>query len=159
MAGLDIASGQLSDHGDTVQPSAAGPGVVPVTPIASGDMVQGGVFDGVAGFASQASQGEADASAAMSAGMSADADRRGRYEATLLPAGASYGVLVQFPPGPLDPGAGVGNTAPTGGFYDPPREYGGAVSHRSRPAADADRLRYERACAEIGQPADGLRFR
>ena len=28
--------------------------------------------------------------------------------------------------GDADPGAGVGNTAPTGGFYDPVREYGGA---------------------------------
>ena len=36
------------------------------------------------------------------------------------------GDLIQFPAGPLDPGAGVGNTIPTGGFYDPTREYGGA---------------------------------
>ncbi len=39
------------------------------------------------------------------------------------------------------------------------RGLGGAVSHRSRPAADADRLEYERACAEIGCAPDGLRYR
>lgn len=35
------------------------------------------------------------------------------------------GDLMQFPPSPLDPGAGVGNTLPAAGFYDPPRGYGG----------------------------------
>ena len=39
--------------------------------------------------------------------------------------GSTYGDLMTFPPSPLDPGAGVGNTAPTGGFYDPDRDYGG----------------------------------
>jgi hypothetical protein len=40
--------------------------------------------------------------------------------------GSVIGDLMQFPPSALDPGAGVGNTLPTAGFYDPPREYGGA---------------------------------
>ena len=40
-----------------------------------------------------------------------------------LGAGGTIGDLITFPPGPLDPGAGVGNTSPLGGFYDPPREY------------------------------------
>ena len=40
--------------------------------------------------------------------------------------GSVIGDLIHFPPAALDPGAGVGNTAPTGGFYDPVREYGGA---------------------------------
>ena len=35
------------------------------------------------------------------------------------------GDLMQFPPSHLDPGAGVGNTAPEGGFFDPDRDYGG----------------------------------
>jgi hypothetical protein len=35
------------------------------------------------------------------------------------------GDLIDFPPSPLDPGAGVGNTAPVAGFYDPDRDYGG----------------------------------
>lgn len=39
--------------------------------------------------------------------------------------GSILGDLMDFPPANLDPGAGVGNTMPTAGFYDPPREYGG----------------------------------
>ena len=38
--------------------------------------------------------------------------------------GAQIGDLMQFPSSALDPGAGVGNTTPTGAFYDPPRGYG-----------------------------------
>lgn len=38
--------------------------------------------------------------------------------------GSVIGDLMDFPASPLDPGAGVGNTTPTGGFYDPPRGYG-----------------------------------
>ena len=38
--------------------------------------------------------------------------------------GSVIGDLVQFPPSATDPGAGVGNTTPTGAFYDPPRGYG-----------------------------------
>lgn len=37
----------------------------------------------------------------------------------------TIGDLITFPPSGEDPGAGVGNTMPTGGFYDPDREYGG----------------------------------
>jgi hypothetical protein len=39
--------------------------------------------------------------------------------------GDTSGDLMHFPPSALDPGAGVGNTAPVGAFYDPTREYGG----------------------------------
>jgi hypothetical protein len=39
--------------------------------------------------------------------------------------GSVVGDLVQFPAIGEDPGAGVGNTMPTLGFYDPPRGYGG----------------------------------
>ena len=39
--------------------------------------------------------------------------------------GSVIGDLVHFPPAALDPGAGVGNTTPTGAFFDPPRGYGG----------------------------------
>lgn len=39
--------------------------------------------------------------------------------------GSVIGDLVDFPPSPLDPGAGVGNTLPTAAFFDPTREYGG----------------------------------
>ena len=37
--------------------------------------------------------------------------------------GSIIGDLIQFPPGGVDPGAGVGNTTPTGAFFDPPRGY------------------------------------
>lgn len=47
------------------------------------------------------------------------------YERDIRPQGSAYGDLMSFPPSPLDPGAGVGNTMPYGGFYDPPRQYGG----------------------------------
>lgn len=40
--------------------------------------------------------------------------------------GSVIGDLMHFPPSPLDPGAGVGNTLPTAAFFDPTREYGGA---------------------------------
>jgi hypothetical protein len=34
---------------------------------------------------------------------------------------------MALPPSPLDPGVGsLGITNPSGGFYDPPRGYGGA---------------------------------
>jgi len=39
--------------------------------------------------------------------------------------GSTIGDLMDFPPSPLDPGAGVGNTAPAAAFFDPPRDYGG----------------------------------
>ena len=48
------------------------------------------------------------------------------HQADTFAQGSVIGDLITFPPSPLDPGAGVGNTAPTGGFYDPVREYGGA---------------------------------
>lgn len=44
-----------------------------------------------------------------------------------LGAGGTIGDLMHFPPSPLDPGAGTGNTTPAGGFFDPPRDYGGAA--------------------------------
>ena len=48
------------------------------------------------------------------------------YQRDISPQGIAYGDLMIFPDSPLDPGAGVGNTLPTAGFYDPDREYGGA---------------------------------
>jgi hypothetical protein len=61
------------------------------------------------------------------AGAVANAEARWReFQSDILPQGSTYGDLMHFPPGPLDPGAGVGNTLPTAGFYDPDRGYGGA---------------------------------
>jgi hypothetical protein len=47
------------------------------------------------------------------------------FQADTYAQGSTYGDLMHFPPSPLDPGAGVGNTEPLGGFYDPDRDYGG----------------------------------
>jgi hypothetical protein len=84
----------------------------PLSPInAAGDPDAGG-RDDVAGTA---------------AGAVANATGRWQeFQSDILPQGSVYGDLMQFPPAPLDPGAGVGNTLPTAGFYDPDRDYGGA---------------------------------
>lgn len=60
------------------------------------------------------------------AGAVANADARWHEFEGDLGAGSAIGDLMHFPPSPLDPGAGVGNTSPAGGFYDPDRDYGGA---------------------------------
>jgi hypothetical protein len=97
----DIAAG-LADA-----PYYAGP-LVPIDAI--GDADAGG-RDDVAGTV---------------AGAVAAATARWReFEADTFGQGSVIGDLMHFPPSPLDPGAGVGNTTPSGGFYDPPRGYGG----------------------------------
>ena len=59
----------------------------------------------------------------MSAGTTAEHDRRAFYEADIQPLGADYGITMTLPPSPLDPGVGsLGTTDPSGSFYDPPRE-------------------------------------
>jgi hypothetical protein len=68
--------------------------------------------------------GGTDSVAGDVAGAVANSQARYReYQGDTYGQGSTYGDLMTFPPGPLDPGAGVGNTSPTGGFYDPPREY------------------------------------
>lgn len=69
--------------------------------------------------------GGRDSVAADVAGSVAAAEARLSELQSDLGAGGTIGDLMTFPPSPLDPGAGVGNTAPSGGFYDPPRGYGG----------------------------------
>jgi hypothetical protein len=46
------------------------------------------------------------------------------HEQSALPQGSALGMPMAFPDSPLDPGAGPGLTLPSGGFYDPPRDYG-----------------------------------
>jgi hypothetical protein len=60
------------------------------------------------------------------AGAVANAEARfaEHYQDT-LPQGSVIGDLMTFPPSPLDPPAGPGLTSPSGGYYDPPRGYGG----------------------------------
>ena len=103
---MKIATGETEQH-PTPLPidTSATPGVVapgPTFPGASGpaDAASqiGGVMPTTAMFAEQAAAGTADCAAAMSSGMGADADRRGRYEADISPLGASYGDDLALPP-------------------------------------------------------------
>ena len=104
--------------GDAPQMPAIGPGP-DMTPYSGGPvdpvMVMG-----------DADPGGRDNVAATFAGSVANANARlHELQSDTFGLGSTIGDLVAFPPSPLDPGAGVGNTAPTAGFYDPPREYGG----------------------------------
>ena len=81
---------------------------------------------------SQLAAVEAAVSAAQSAGMAADAGRRGHYASTMSPLGASYGDAMDLPPVPsaavppaisdLYPYSGMEPTPAAAGFQDP--EYG-----------------------------------
>lgn len=83
----------------------------PLAPInAAGDADAGGRDDVAATVAAAVANAEA---------------RWHEFQSDLSGQGAVYGDLMTFPPSPLDPGAGVGNTSPVGGFYDPDRGYGG----------------------------------
>lgn len=119
-AGARVMSGIPSMPGLSEQPwahdAAAGTADAPyyagsISPIdAAGDNDAGG-RDDVAGDV---------------AGAVANATARWHeFQADTFGQGSTYGDLMTFPPSPLDPGAGVGNTSPAGGFFDPPRGYGG----------------------------------
>lgn len=120
-AASEVMSGIPAMPGLSEQPwahdAAAGTADAPyhpgsISPVnAAGDPDAGG-RDDVAGTV----QGAVDAATA----------RWQEFERDTYGQGSTYGDLMTFPPSPLDPGAGVGNTSPTGGFYDPPRGYGGA---------------------------------
>lgn len=69
--------------------------------------------------------GRDDVSGSVAGSVAAAEARWREFAADTYAQGSTYGDLMSFPPSPLDPGAGVGNTSPTGGFYDPPRGYGG----------------------------------
>ena len=73
--------------------------------------------------------GGRDDVAASVAGAVASAEARWHEHQGDLHAGGVIGDLMTFPPSPLDPGAGVGNTAPTADFYDPPRDYESGVNY------------------------------
>jgi hypothetical protein len=54
------------------------------------------------------------------------AEARFAEHLTDVGAGGHIGDIMTLPPSPLDPGVGaLGTTDPSGGFYDPPRNYGG----------------------------------
>jgi hypothetical protein len=96
--------------------TSATPGVVAATPRYPSGTEQGGVLADISGV-----DFEADAAAAMAAGMAADADRRGRYLANMQPLGASAGDLMPVSSPPLDPAGPLGEAEPWGATYDPPR--------------------------------------
>ncbi len=100
---MKIATGQPEDH-PTPLPLNPQPAPDPVSPQFPGadspaDAASqiGGVMPATAMFAEQAAAGTADCAAAMSSGMGADADRRGRYEASMAPLGASAGDALSLP--------------------------------------------------------------
>jgi hypothetical protein len=70
--------------------------------------------------------GRDDVAGSVAGSVAAATARWHEHQADTFAQGSVIGDLLMLPPSPLDPGAGVGNTSPTGGFYDPPRGYGGA---------------------------------
>ena len=116
---MRIEDGQPESH-ETPLPLDAShsPGVVAATPRYPSGTEQGGVLADTSGI-----DFTGDAAAAMASGMSADADRRGRYAAGMSPLGASYGDQMAVSSPPLDPSAGEGEALPTAAYYGPPRSY------------------------------------
>src|SRR5690242_14599533 len=78
---VHLATGQPEDHPTPLPLNSAGlPGVAPATPGFPPGSEQGGVRDLTGERLSQLAAGEADAAAAMAAGMAAEAGRRQHYE-------------------------------------------------------------------------------
>ena len=112
----------------SVQPVHGSPGDAPQMPaIGPGpDMTPyyGGPVDPVVAMGDADAGGRDDVSATVGGAVAAANARWHEHQSDTFGVGSTIGDLVGFPPSPLDPGAGVGNTAPAAGFYDPPRGYG-----------------------------------
>ena len=104
--------------GDAPQMPAIGPGP-DMTPY------YGGPLDPVEAMGDADAGGRDNVAATFGAAVDTASARLDELQSDTFGVGSTIGDLVVFPPSPLDPGAGVGNTAPTGAFYDPDREYGG----------------------------------
>ncbi len=106
MAGLDIATGQLTDHDSGVLPlDATGqPGVAPPTAIVPGQL-SGPTVDAYAPmYADQVATDEAACQTAYSAGMDARTGMTGGYERELLPLGSSpYQIDIPVVPEDASP--------------------------------------------------------
>lgn len=102
-----VAPPQMPASGWNIQaPYAAGD---PSPVLAHGDADAGG-RDDVAGTVAGA-QAAAEA-------------RYHEHETDTYGMGSRIGDAMPFPPAPLDPGVGsLGQTDPSGGYYDPPRNY------------------------------------
>lgn len=117
---MKIATGQPEDHPTPLPLDASNsPGVQAPTPTYPGGTEQGRVMPTTAMFGEQAASGEAAVAAAMSYGMSADADRRAHYAADISPLGASYGDTISLPGVVSDESkhtgsAGAGGAGPAG---------------------------------------------
>jgi hypothetical protein len=107
---LHVETGELTPAPDSVQPSAPGPAIAGVSarvPEASGPGDTGPLMgqprDTAGEMASQLAAQQADITAAMSAGMTAENDRRDRHQADIGHHGSSYGDPLtgmpdMFPP-------------------------------------------------------------
>lgn len=104
--------------GDAPQMPAIGPGP-DMTPYFAGQVAP------VNAMGDDDAGGRDDVSATVAGSVDAANARWHEFQSGTFGLGSTIGDLVDFPPSPLDPGAGVGNTAPTAAFYDPPRGYGG----------------------------------
>jgi hypothetical protein len=112
---MRIADGSPESHETPLPLDASGlPAVASATATAPSGMEQGGVRDLTGERLSQLAASAADATAAMHAGMSADADRRGRYAVGMSPLGPSYGDDMALPE------YGTAGTV-AGSWFDPPR--------------------------------------
>lgn len=68
--------------------------------------------------------GRDDVSGTVDGAVAAAQARFAEHESDTLAQGSTYGDIMTLPPDPLDPGVGsLGGTLPSGGFYDPPRDY------------------------------------
>ena len=105
---MKIATGTPEDHPTPLPYSPGDPlaGVTPRTPVASGPAdagpLQGGVRDLTGERLAQLAAGEADAGAAMAAGMAAEGDRRSGYQAQALPLGSHIGDDLVLPAVPTN---------------------------------------------------------
>ena len=110
---MNIATGTPEDHPTSLPlDTSATPAVAPPTPRFPGGSEQGGVLRDISGV-----DFTGDASAAMTAGMAADADRRGRYAASMGPLAGSAGDQMVLPGVVSDLAQHTGGTSATS--YDP----------------------------------------
>jgi hypothetical protein len=96
---MRIETGQAEDHPTPLPLDAShSPGVASPTPREPEGTAQGGVYDATAARLAQLGAEETAWTGAMHAGMSADADRRGRYEQGINPLGATgHGDQLALP--------------------------------------------------------------
>jgi hypothetical protein len=101
---MDIATGQPEQHPTPLPLDASThPAVVAPTAINPAGSLQGSVRDLTGERVQQLAAGEASAAAAMSAGMSADGDRRQHYQAAMTQQGpGQYGDSLLLPPVPAN---------------------------------------------------------